>query len=281
MKRLWAEFTAFKSKFLHPNTIDRQYKRWEKIIDRLPCYVDKPKDVLDWMEQNYSPETTRRLFMMLNACYIWSQRVEIVKANPFAPYVGTIRKTAYNRREAFTAKERDLIIDGFKKRNPYFYPYISFAFKVGCRHEEARALQWEDIGARHIRFRRALATGAKKVGPLKTGVERDFPLSAAIQAILAIQKSIHPALVFPSSDGVHIEPANFNKRQWEPIVKPLALNGALDQYLPPSHTRHTFITLALRAGVPVADIGKLVGNSADTIWRHYAQASREIILPDF
>jgi integrase len=281
MKRVWAEFTAFKSRFLHPNTIEKQYKRWEQIIDRLPSYVEKGKDVLDWMDKHYSSETTRRFFMMLNAAYLWGERVELVKENPFAPYVGTIRKTAYNRREAFSAQERDRIIDQFQKRDPYYYAYVSFTFKVGCRHEEARALQWEDIGSHSIHFRRALATGTRKVGPLKTGVERKFPLSETLKEILSSQRGLHHTLVFPSLEGAHLETSNFVNRHWIQMVKPLAINGTLDQYLPPSHTRHTFITLALRAGVPVADVAKLVGNSSDTIWKHYAQASRDIILPEF
>ncbi|MEO1561772.1 MAG: site-specific integrase, partial [Cyanobacteria bacterium J06632_19] len=46
-------------------------------------------------------------------------------------------------------------------------------------------------------------------------------------------------------------------------------------------TRHTFITLALKNGMNVKDVARLVGNSPEIIYRHYAGQSREIVVPDF
>jgi site-specific recombinase XerD len=66
-----------------------------------------------------------------------------------------------------------------------------------------------------------------------------------------------------------------------PILENLKSKGLIDQYLSPKHTRHTFITLSLKKGTEVTDIAALVGNSAETIWKHYAASSRDIIVEDF
>ena len=278
---LWRSYTKFKAAFLHPNTIKKQYGRWEKVLTAIPPYVYTARDLVDWSLHRYSSESTRRLVEALNACYKWGLATQRIKENPFASFVGTIRKTAYNRREAFTDRDRDTILTEFHTRDPYFWGYVAFAFRTGARHEEIRGLEWSHIGNRTIRFQQAIATGTTEPGPLKTLERRDFPIGRPISEALAHQKGIHDRWVFPSREGVPLDSANFRTRHWEYSVKPLAQNARIDWYLPPSHTRHTFITLAIRAGVPVTDVAKLVGNSPDTIWKHYAQASRDITIPEF
>jgi integrase len=278
---LWQAYTTFKSSFLHPNTIKKQYGRWEKVIISVPPYVETARDLVDWSLHRYSSESTRRFIEALNACYKWGLATQRVKENPFTSFIGTIRKTAYNRREAFTASDRDRILDVFQSRDPYFWGYVAFAFRSGARHEEIRGLEWSHIGTRTIRFQQAIATGTTEPGPLKTNERRDFPIGRPISEALAHQKGLNDRWVFPSREGCPLDSDNFRHRHWENWVKPLAQNGKIDWYLPPSHTRHTFITLAIKAGMSVADVAKLVGNSPDTIWKHYAQANRDIEIPEF
>jgi integrase len=250
------------------------------MLVNLPPYVDTANDLVDWCQSRYAAETTRRLIQHLNACYRWAVKTGRTRDNPFAAYVGTIRKTAYNRREAFTAKDRDRIIAEFRRRDPYYSPYVEFAFKTGARHEELRGLEWGHIGANVIRFQQAIASGATQPAPLKTLDRRDFPIKT-VTHLLDLQKGLHPRWVFPSPDGCQLDGGNFRARHWHYLVNALAQNGEIDWYLPPSHTRHTFITLAIRAGMGVSDVAKLVGNSPETIWKHYSQASRDIEIPDF
>lgn len=281
LKRLWPEYTDFKAKFLHPNTITKQYKkRWGYMVREIPPYADSAKDIVDWAMERYAAETVRRFIEACSACYTWGMRTERVTRNPFLPFVGTIRKTAYNSREAFSADDRDAILETFQNRDPFFWSYVAFAFRTGARGEEIRGLEWKHIGKTHIHFEQAIASGATAPGPLKTGEKRTFPIYDNLKIIFERQKGLHSRWIFPSPEGSHMDSQNFLNRHWAPIVKPL-VPEKVERYLPASHTRHTFITLALKAGVPVADVAKLVGNSPDTIWKHYAQASRDIILPEF
>jgi len=53
------------------------------------------------------------------------------------------------------------------------------------------------------------------------------------------------------------------------------------EYRKPYQTRHTFITLALENRMEVKDVAKLVGNSPEVIYRHYAGYMRQLTVPEF
>jgi integrase len=44
--------------------------------------------------------------------------------------------------------------------------------------------------------------------------------------------------------------------------------------------RHSYITFCLDAGMDAKDVAKLVGNSTEIIYKHYAGAKRDLIAPD-
>lgn len=96
-------------------------------------------------------------------------------------------------------------------------------------------------------------------------------------------KSIKPvavdddAKVFPAKEGMWIDAHNLTNRGWKATLT--KLHGI--EYRKLYQTRHTFITLALRSGMDVKDVAKLVGNSPEVIYRHYVRYSREIVVPDF
>lgn len=46
-------------------------------------------------------------------------------------------------------------------------------------------------------------------------------------------------------------------------------------------TRHAFITLALENGLDAKDAARLVGNSLEITYRHYADNKQEVFVPDF
>ncbi|MEL6900247.1 MAG: hypothetical protein AAFP07_04785 [Cyanobacteria bacterium J06606_4] len=70
--------------------------------------------------------------------------------------------------------------------------------------------------------------------------------------------------------------ASFRKTVWQPVLEGLKI-----EYRKPYQTRHTFITLALEHGLNAKDVAKLVGNSAEVIYWHYAASKREVAVPEF
>jgi integrase len=70
--------------------------------------------------------------------------------------------------------------------------------------------------------------------------------------------------------------ASFRRTVWKPVLAGLKI-----EYRKPYQTRHTFITLALEHGLDAKDVARLVGNSAEVIYRHYADGKREVSVPEF
>lgn len=115
---------------------------------------------------------------------------------------------------------------------------------------------------------------------LKTQERRKFPCNESLKALL---QSIKPkpcepeALVFPSPESGYIDPNNFRNRTWKTVLKGLGI-----EYRKLYQTRHTFITLALETGrLDAKDVARLVGNSPEIIYRHYAGNKRELFVPEF
>jgi integrase len=281
LKGLWVGFVAYKSGFLHPNTIEKDYGRKTKIIDSIPTYATTARDIIDWLETRYATDTARRVIQRFIECYEWGIRTDRVQVNAFTKYSKHFPKKSNDQRKAFTAAERGIILEAFRLRSPHFYPFVNFCFRTGCRHEEARGLEWKNVKSDHIHFCQAIATGTTTPAPLKTNDTRNFPLTPKIREIIDTQRGLAPRWVFPSLEGDTMDSQNFNNRHWKPIVEGLFKRGQIDQCLPPKHTRHTFITISLRDGMEVTDIAALSGNSATTIWKHYAAAAKEIQIQDF
>ncbi len=83
--------------------------------------------------------------------------------------------------------------------------------------------------------------------------------------------------MFPSPDGKPIDLNNFRNRTWKTVLKGLGI-----EYRKLYQTRHTFITHALEVGkLDAKDVARLVGNSPEIIYRHYAGNKRELFVPEF
>lgn len=201
---------------------------------------------------------------------------------------------------AFTIEEANAIIQAFEERiclnNHTQSPWdlvIKFLFWTGCRPGECAALRWSQVAAdcskitfnaswsREGRFRKGLKTEGKGAS------SRSFPCGSKLQNFLL---SIRPenytpeTYVFSNRAGKPIDFATFhmlwvgrngNKHNYVGILPTLIKEGKVEQYLPPYATRHTYINIQLDAGVRIADVAKLVGNSPATIHNHYESASRE------
>ena len=77
-------------------------------------------------------------------------------------------------------------------------------------------------------------------------------------------------LLFPSPAGRPIDLDNWRLRVWYP-----ALEGAGIEKRGPYCLRHTFASEALRAGVSIFELSRLMGASVETIEAHYGHLVRD------
>lgn len=290
---LWDGYTEYKRSSLSPSTLAKDYHKIYRCINvHLPVKtLDKAVAIRDWLIANKTPNSCKRILTQISACCDWAIKSGLIEKNPFEDMARDIKIPKSEKEDtdinAFTQEERNRIIEAFKQSRHYKYyaPLIEFLFMTGCRPSEAVALQWKNISRefRFIRFEQAVVmseSGLICKRGLKTQKKRSFPINLRLGELL---KSIKPAgvddedKVFPSKEDKWIDIHNFTNRGWKTTLE--KLDGI--EYRKLYQTRHTFITLALRNGMDVKDVAKLVGNSPEVIYRHYVGYSREIVVPDF
>jgi hypothetical protein len=78
-------------------------------------------------------------------------------------------------------------------------------------------------------------------------------------------------LLFPNSDGSHIDFRSFGRRHWKPAQIAAAINPVRHLY----DLRHTYATFALRASVSVFAVSRFMGTSLAMFDRHYGHLARD------
>ncbi|MEC4806514.1 MAG: tyrosine-type recombinase/integrase [Jaaginema sp. PMC 1079.18] len=251
----------------------RNYTTVTKRIADAPSrrLADAPK-IKNWLLENHSPDAVRRTLEKISAACTWAIEQGMITANPFEGMKPP--KQPKRSINPFTAAERDAIIEAFalNETAKHYTNFVKFLFYTGCRPSEAIALQRQHISPAmtDVVFSESVTEGHRKT--TKTGTTRKFPVNDQLTELLDEQlKSCEEksSPIFPSKKGDSIDLSHFSSRYWQKVVKPLDF-----KYRGIYHCRHTFITLALEAGVPIQQIAYWVGNSPDVILKFYAGLTR-------
>lgn len=296
---LWEKFIEFKRPQCSPNTMKLKYSVYTNYLKRLPTHdLEKAGEIRNFTVKHIPLGSAKDFLTRLSACCNWAISSGLITTNPFKGMPAEIKVPKSQSEDEdidpFTAEERDVILAAFASdrfcpqcsayKHSHYTSLMKFLFYTGCRPSEAVALQWKNISSdlRLISFEQALIeseSGKMIREGLKTQERRKFPCNDRLQALL---ESIRPqsckpsTLVFPSIKGKYINTNNLRNRIYKPILEGLGI-----EYRKLYQTRHTFITLALEAGLDAKDVARLVGNSPEVIYRHYAGNKRDLFLPEF
>ena len=211
-------------------------------------------------------------------------RVLLKDSTPFDPIR---RKTPRPQsRNAFTAEQLKAISDTID--NPDYYmlhkPEMRLMLLVmlytGCRGEDAALLKWS-----HIDFENRTITYI----PIKTARKRPIPVTVPIAVFLyeTLRQKEHddPIYVLPKvADRYRRNPCGISTD----ITKLLEASGIKTKTVDPElqrkrpivlysmHSfRHTFCSIAVNAGIPLAMIQAIVGHSTSDMTAHYSHISME------
>ena len=164
---------------------------------------------------------------------------------------------------------------------------VEFLFLTGFRLGEAAALQWKHIDKdfNYIYVCQSYEPDYDILKDTKTGITQHFPCNKNVKDFL---EKIKPLNVEPNYFVLGGEkPINFNNlntvwsghpygqgkngkhRTVSSLIGKLIAEGLVEFYHPPYSTRHTWINIQLRAGIPVQNVAEWAGNSPDTIWKNY------------
>ena len=268
---LWQKYTVYKAGHLAITTINKDFKRVAAHIASLPSQaLGDCRKIRKYLMTTLTPGAAKKTLMQIRACCQWAVDEELIPRNPFShlPKVRSSRPRV--NINPFTKHERDTIIAAFEQ-HPVWNHYASFTkflFFTGCRPSEAIGLQWKHISLdlSEITFSEAVVEKNRK--DTKNHTIRKFPVNDKLKTLLMEVRPAKPQaddLVFLSQTGCAIDGHNFLNRAWKGIFEGLTIAERAVY-----NTRHTFISLCLESDIPVAQIASWVGNSSQTIWKHYA-----------
>ena len=101
---------------------------------------------------------------------------------------------------------------------------------------------------------------------------RAVPLQArALDSLDQLVANARTPLLFPSPSGGYLDLHNFRLRDWKPAQRKAGIEPVRRVY----DLRHTFATLALRAGISTFDLSRYMGASLTMIDRHYGHLARD------
>ena len=269
--------------------------------------------IRDSIRKVRDPEPTKRILSFIYQTIKWAQRNELMPKKVENPYKelqeDVIGKPNYqkpkhiqeiseeesdNDYRGFSSKEAGAIVEKFscpEERQVVYKDFVNFLFLTGCRTGEAIGLRWQDINedCSKINFCRSFCGTSKKLKPLKTAphkTSRKFPCGEKLKELLLNLRNSQAENLSPKSfvfslNGnpiihqkfYHIWTGRADGR--DGVIANLMKQGKIKIYLKPYATRHTFITLQLKAGMTPANVAKLVGNSPEMIYKHYVSADED------
>lgn len=310
---LWDEFSLYKlnTGIIHQTTYTSRYNRTFR--NWIKPWLDMPVDerladaiATELMRgENYKPNL-KKLFSALVEMGERATKLKYLPENYFdnltdiGKHIKTGKKSqqlsAIQDYRAFSREERDLIIASFYSSENYaerrMAELVEFLFLTGCREGEVFALKWNDIKEDYIIFDESYSSESKLEKSTKTNTVRVFRTTGYTR-LLDLLERIKPVHYNQSDHVFLIEGKTMNRhylnRAWygkyrnqkfyPGIVKALELDGKLE-YLKPSATRHTFISLQVRAGVEIKFLADSVGNSPQVLFKHYLGSNNFSLFND-
>jgi integrase len=211
-------------------------------------------------------EATQALRQVLNRAVAWT----IIDSNPAKAGVDNPRRQHPEKRPFESWAEIYAVADHL---GPVYGSMVVFAAATGLRPGEWIALEDRDVDrdARVVFVRRAFAHGKLKSTKTRRST-RAVPLQAlALDALERLPPRPDTPLLFPAPRGGYLDLHNFRRRSWKPAQRAAGIEPVRRPY----DLRHTFATLALRAGISTFDLSRFMGASLTMIDRHYGHLARD------
>lgn len=282
-----------------------QYKTFTNHLNKIPVDLldlDKALEVRNWILSNLSEGTAKRLLIRINAAMKQALKNQLIDRNPYEGMGNEItvqRQPEDERVDAFTARERDLIISVYENHRHYqkYAPLIKFLFWTGCRPSEAIGLTWKNVSNSFdtVTFKEVIVycQGEKvRKKTTKNNRARKFPCTPKIKQMLQEMKgnSQPDDFVFCLSNGQPINHSHFQRswrggdngvKKYHGVVTTMCEQGIISHYRNPYQTRHTFATLAVEAGMLIHDVARLIGNTPKVCEERYIKSRHTLFIPEF
>lgn len=226
----------------------------------------KRKDVKQWAETTTTTSRAVNDYLStLKLALAEAVEDELIPLNPLLGYTFTRNEPPNsNLIDPLSADEREAVLSNMA--DPQVRNFFEFAFWTGLRTSELVALEWSDIDfvKATISVTKAKTMEAEKAEKTKTkrGTRSVILLPPAREAMIR-QKEL-------TGDGTTVFLNPRTNKPWRGAVplhkewgKAIRLSGV--RYRRPYQTRHTFASMMLTAGEPLAWVSTQLGHSSVVI----------------
>lgn len=278
LQSAWAEFRAERAATLCPTSLTADYKQVDKWIKRCPVIeLEQGRQVLSWVLTQQPVKTSRRVAMYVKALYRWvsSEDIAYLGKNPIASFKMPKAPQSDDEIIVIPRNEVALLLAALEARQlrngAKWSAYSEFMLQTAMRTGEVRAAKWTDIKDNKllIHCNYTLTHGLKL--STKTNKKRVVPLNQRCLEILE-EMDKDNEFIFP-----------YNRYAYQSFfydrAKELHAMGLASHRYRPYDLRHTAISRWIEAGIPVAQVSKWAGNTAEVIWKHYCNTTQEYEMP--
>lgn len=280
LDQAWNQFVTERSISLCATSLTSDYRQVTKWLARCPHqnFDTDGRLALTWTLQQEPIRSARRVAMYLKSLYRWASQedIKLIDKNPILTF--RMPKAPQKDEEVVVIprKETGLVLAALEAKQAYrktnWASYAEFMLQTAMRTGEVRALRWQDIKDDKILVHQnwTLTHGLKD--STKTNKKRWVPLNNRCQEILSTLEKTDD-FIFPWDRSAY--QSYFRKKMQQ--LKAADLITALYR---PYDLRHTAISRWIEAGIPVAQVASWAGNTADVIWKHYANTTQEYEIPN-
>lgn len=278
LQQAWTEFHLERSTTVHATTLAADYKQVTKWIGRCPITeLANGRQVMTWVLTQQPVKASRRVAMYIKSLYRWasSEDIAYLPKNPISTF--RMPKPPQTDEEIIVIprNETAILLAALEakqlKKGARWSLYAEFMLQTAMRTGEVRAMKWADIKDDRVLVHAnyTLTHGLKD--STKTNKKRSIPLNLRCQEIL---KQLN-------EDNEYVFPYNryaFQSYFYDRAKELHAAELTTHRYRP-YDLRHTAISRWIEGGIPVAQVAKWAGNSAEVIWKHYCNTTQEYEMP--
>jgi integrase len=273
----WCRFRDERAVSLCATSLATDYAQAERWLSRCPVQeLERGREVITWVLTQEPPKAALRVGMFVKSLYRWaaSTDVALVAVNPVASFRFPKKPQRDEDIVVIPKAELETVIAGLRQRRkgaPQWDLWAQFMLQTGMRTGEVRALTAADVtaGKALVHANYTLTHGLK--ASTKTNRKRVVPLNEVARATLE-RTGAQDGFYFPWNR--YAFQSFFAKR-----MQKLHSEGRISKRYRPYDLRHTAISGWLEAQVPVAQAASWAGNTAEVIWKHYANATADYDMP--
>lgn len=274
----WTMFVQERTIALCPTSLVSDYRQVDKWLKRCPITdLSQGRQIMAWTLSEKPVKSARRVAMYLKTLYRWasSEDVALVERNPIVSF--KMPKPPQEDEDIIVIPRNETAIvlvalEGrARKPKANWSAYSEFMLQTAMRTGEVRALKWNDVKENKILVHSNYTLTHGHKNSTKTNKKRWVPLNERCQEILGNLPNANE-YIFPYN--------RYAYQSWfYDRMKELHLAGLASHRYRPYDLRHTAISRWIEAGIPVAQVAKWAGNSAEMIWKHYCNTTQEYEMP--